>query len=139
VEEERLLRNADPYTCLQEDGRPQRSQPDVRLAIYVLFVARFKQYDLAWDHVGKVIECLQTHRTFDRESHPGLPAGVDKLTLELVTQTFAEQNDVWSSLRNTYHPSVLYRIRLVVLRDVKPVARDQITRPVVVKVVHKTS
>lgn len=141
VEEERLLRAADPYVRVQEDGKPQRKQPDLRLVLYVLFVARFKQYDLGWDHLAKIIECLQSNPTFDREGHPELPAGVDRLTLELVTQSFAEQSDIWSALKTSYHPSALYRVRLVVLRDVKPVLRDQISQPVVVNVhdVHRVS
>jgi len=134
VEEERQLRAADPYLRVQEDGKPQRRQPDLRLILYVLFVARFKQYDSAWEHLGKVIEYLQSNRTFDRASHPELPAGVEKLILELVTQSFAEQSDVWSMLRTTYHPSALYRVRLIVLHDVKPALRDQVTQPITVNV-----
>ena len=134
VEEERQLRAADPYLRVQEDGKPQRRQPDLRLILYVLFVARFKQYDSAWEHLGKVIEYLQSNRTFDRASHPELPAGVERLILELVTQSFAEQSDVWSMLRTTYHPSALYRVRLIVLHDVKPALRDQVTQPITVNV-----
>lgn len=138
VEEERILRTADPYLRVQEDGKPQRKQPDLRLVLYVLFVARFKQYDSAWDHLAKVIEYLQSNRMFERPGHPTLPAGVDKLTLELVTQSFAEQNDVWNMLKSTYHPSALYRVRLVVLHDTKPALRDQVTQPVVIDV-HRVS
>lgn len=137
IEEERQLRPADPYAAVQ-DGRPQRKQPDLRLVLRVLFVARFKQYDIAWEHLAKVIEYLQTNRTFERDEYPDLPAGVDKLTFELMTQSFTEQNDVWNALRTTYLPSALYRVRLVVLRDVKPAPRDQITLPVVVNL-HEVS
>jgi hypothetical protein len=134
VEDERLLRAADPYLRVQEDGRPLRQQPDLRLVLSILFVARFKQYDAAWDHLAKVIEYLQTNRMFDREQNPELPIGVDRLTVELMSQSFAEQNEVWNMLRTSYLPSVLYRVRMVVLRDRKPVLRDQTTQPVVVGV-----
>ena len=134
VEEERLLRAADPYTRVQEDGKPSRKQPDLRLVLHVLFVARFKQYDLAWDHLTKIIEYLQSNRTFEREGDPELPTGVDKLAFELMTQSLAEQNNIWSALRVAYHPCALYRVQLVVLRDVQPVPRDRITLPVVVHV-----
>jgi hypothetical protein len=138
IEEERLLRAADPYVGIQEDGKPQRKQPDLRLVLYILFVARFKQYDVAWDHLAKIIEYLQSNRTFEREVHPDLPVGIDRLMFELMTQSFAEQNDIWNALRTTYHPSALYRARLVVLRDVKPTVPAQITQPVVVNL-HKVS
>lgn len=132
IEEERLLRAADPYVRVQEDGKPQHKQPDLRLILHILFVGRFKQYDLAWENLAKVIEYLQSNRTFERNVYPELPIGVDRLTSELVTQTFAEQSDVWNMLKTGYHPSVLYRVRLVILHDVKPTLRDQITQPVVV-------
>src|SRR5262245_54151596 len=51
LEEERLLRAADPYLGIQDDGKPQRKHPDLRLVLYLLFAARFKQYDTAWDHL----------------------------------------------------------------------------------------
>jgi hypothetical protein len=137
VEEERVLRAADPYIRFQDDGKPLRKQPDLRLVLYVLFVARFKQYDLAWDHLTKVIEYLQTNRTFERDRYPELPDGVDKLTFELMTQNFTEQNNIWSALRAAYHPCALYRVQLVVLRDTTPVARDQITLLPVINV-HRT-
>jgi hypothetical protein len=133
VEEERQLRAADPYVRVQ-DGKPQRAQPDLRLILYVLFVARFKQYDSGWEHLSKVIEYLQTNRTFERADHPDLPDGVEKLILELVTQSFADQSDVWNMLRTTYHPSALYRVRLIVLQDVKPAVQSQISQPPVVNV-----
>src|SRR5687767_5763978 len=44
VEEERQLRAPDLHSRQQGDGRRQKVQPDIRLILYVLFVARFKQY-----------------------------------------------------------------------------------------------
>lgn len=119
VEEERVLRNADPYVRVT-DGVAERVQPDIRLILYVLYVARFKQYDAAWDHLSKIIEQFQTERVIERETTPTLPTGVEKLVFELVTQNFAEQNEVWNALRVTHHPSILYRVKLVAFRDRKP-------------------
>jgi len=134
VEEERVLRGPDPYVSLREDGKPLRVSPDLRLGLYILFVARFKQYDAGWDHLAQIVDFLRTNRTFERADSADLPAGVDRLTVEFITQSFAEQNEVWSALRATYHPSLLYRVRLVVVRDAMPAAADQITQPVVVRV-----
>jgi hypothetical protein len=138
VDEERMLRRPDPYVRVQEDGRRERTQPSLKLVLNVLFVARFKQYDSGWDHLTKIIECLQTNRIFERATSPDLPDGIDRLSLELITQTFAEQSDVWNALRTSYHPSVLYRAQLVIVRDVNPSGRDQITRPIEINV-HRAS
>jgi hypothetical protein len=131
VEEERQLRAPDPYLRIDDNNKPQRKQPDLRLVLNILFVARFKQYDLAWDYLTKTIAYLQHNRLFERATTQDLPAGVERLTFELTTQTFAEQNDIWNALRTTYHPSALYRARLVIVPDEQPVGRDQITQPVV--------
>lgn len=129
VEEERVLRQADLYSRPAEDGSTLRVQPDIRLILYVLFVARFKQYEASWQHLSKIIEHFQTQRVFEPESTPELPAGVEKLVLELVTLNFAEQNEVWNALRTTHHPSILYRVKLIALRDRKPQVPAQVAEP----------
>jgi hypothetical protein len=47
VEQEPVLRAANPYQRTGADGTPYRTRPDVRLNLRVLFVARFKQYEQA--------------------------------------------------------------------------------------------
>lgn len=131
VEEERVLRQADLYARQGEDGIPQRVQPDIRLILYVLFVARFKQYESGWEHLSKIIEHFQTQRVFEPETTPDLPAGIEKLVLELVTLDFAGQNEVWNALRTTLHPSILYRVKLIALRDRKPAVLPQVSEPIV--------
>ncbi len=134
VEEERQLRAADPYLHVQEDGRPRRGQPDLRLVLHVLFVARFKQYDSAWEHLAKVIEYMQSHRIIDRGSELELPVGIERLTFELISQSLSEQSNLWTMLRTSYLPSVLYRVGLVVLRDARPAVQEQVTQPLTINV-----
>ncbi len=129
VEEERVLRQPDLYARQVEDGTTQRVQPDIRLILYVLFVARFKQYESSWEHLSKIIEHFQTQRVFEPENSPDLPAGIEKLVLELVTLDFAGQNEVWNALRTTLHPSILYRVKLIALRDRKPETLPQVSEP----------
>lgn len=117
VEEERQLRAPDLHSRQLEDGTRQKVQPDIRLVLYVLFVARFKQYEAAWEHLSRIIEHLQEVRVFDQATSPELPAGIERLVLELVTLDFAAQNEVWNALRTTHHPSILYRVKLITYRD----------------------
>jgi hypothetical protein len=42
---------------------------------------------------------------------------IEQLIMELITLPFSEQNEMWNALRTTYHPSVLYKVKLVVFRD----------------------
>ena len=66
---------------------------------------------------NKIDQLNEGLRVFERETSPDLPEGVDKLVLELVTLDFAQQNEVWTALRITHHPSILYRVKLITLRD----------------------
>jgi hypothetical protein len=134
VEEERVLRDPDLYARQTEDGTQQRHQPDVRLILYLLFVARFKQYESAWEHLSKIIEHFQTMRVLDHDTVRGLPVGIEKLIVELVTLGFAEQNEVWNALRTTHHPSILYRVRMIVMRDRQPQLQTLVGKPSTIKV-----
>lgn len=120
IEEERTLRSADLRVRHTEDGAKLRVQPDIRLVLYILFVARFKRYEAAWEHLSAILEHLQATPVFDPATAPDLPEGIEKLILELVTLNFAEQNEVWNSLRITHHPSLLYRVKLLAYRDARP-------------------
>jgi len=117
TEEERVLRAADPHARVGEDGTRQRVAPDIRLILSVLFVARFKRYEASWQHLAAILSHMQSQRVFDAAGAPDLPAGVERLTCELVTLTLAEQNELWGALKVNHHPSLLYRVRLLAFRD----------------------
>jgi hypothetical protein len=117
IEEEKTLRAADPYVRISEDGARQRAAPEIRLNFYVLFVARFKLYEHGLAYLSRIIAHFQANRVLDHNNAPALDAGIERLVMELTTQSFAEQNEVWGTLRTTYHPSVLYRVKLLAFRE----------------------
>ena len=85
--------------------------------LHVLFVARFKQYEQGLSYLSRIIQHFQSNRVFNHQNAPGLSEQIDKLILELITLPFSEQNEVWNALRTTYHPSVLYRVKMIVFQD----------------------
>lgn len=117
VEEENTLRSADPYWATAANGASLKVNPEIRVNLYVLFVAHFKQYETGLSYLSRVVEHFQRHRVFDPHSAPQLSNRIGKLVLELVTLPFSEQNEIWSALRTTYRPSVLYKVKMVVFRD----------------------
>ncbi len=117
VEQEPVLRAANPYQRLGSDGTPYRSRPDIRLNLRVLFVARFKQYEQALARLSQILSFFQSTPVLDAQSAPSLPAAIPQLTMELVTQPLNEQNDLWNALRATFQPSLLYRVRMLVFED----------------------
>lgn len=117
VEEENTLRPSDPYQVMSATGEKLMVKPEIRLNLFVLFVARFKQYELGLSYLSDIIQHFQSHRVFDRHSAPELSEDIEKLNLELVTLPFSEQNELWNALRSTYLPSVLYKVKMIVFRD----------------------
>lgn len=128
IEEEKTLRNADPYIRHDSNGKQHKINPDIRLNLYILFVARFKNYDDALKQLSWIIQYFQTNRIIDHQTAPQLHADIDQLILELITLPFAEQNEVWNSLRVAYHPSVLYKVKMLVFRDENEVDVSEISQ-----------
>lgn len=116
IEEEKTLRRANPYTRSTADGTRVAVQPDIRLNAYLLFVSR-ADYLTAWSYLSHTIEYFQKHRVFDQQSTPDLDPRVERLTMELLTLDFSSQNEIWSALRVTQHPALLYKVQLLIFRD----------------------
>ena len=117
IEEENRLRSPDQYMRMSPDGASQKVQPEIRLNLYVLFVVRFKQYEEVLRYLSLIIQYFQNHRLLNHHNAPELSEEIEQLVMELVTLPFSEQNEVWNALRITYHPSVLYKVKMVVFRD----------------------
>lgn len=116
IEQEKILRPADLYSSPVGNGISY-TQPQIRLNLSVLFVARFAKYEDGLSYLSRIIQHFQNHRVFDHQNSPELHESLDQLIMELETMPLAQQNDLWNSLRTTYHPSVLYRVKMVVFRD----------------------
>jgi hypothetical protein len=117
LQEETALRAPDLYQRLGPDGTRQKVQPDIRLNLYVLLVARFKQYEESLHQLSLIIRYFQNHRLFDQHNAPELSENIEQLVVELITLPFSEQNEVWSALRVAYNPSVLYKVKMVIFKD----------------------
>ncbi len=117
IEEENTLRAADPYRSVASDGTVFKVYPEIRINLFVLFVARFKQYEQGLDSLSRIIQHFQTHRVMTHQNSPALSENIEKLIMELTTLPFSEQNEIWNALRTTYHPSVLYKVKMIVARD----------------------
>jgi hypothetical protein len=134
LEEDHTLRSADPNRRMLADGTVQQVKPPIHLNVYVLFVARFKEYETSMRQLSRILGFFQNHRVFDHDSAPGLSDRVEKLTMELLTLSFLEQSNLWGILRAPYQPSVLYQIRMLVFSD-----EQGITAPVVVETMTTTT
>lgn len=126
VEADNTLPQADPFRRSLADGTKVPVTPELRLNLYVLFVARYKQYEVALARLSSILQYFQGNRVIDQEVAPALGPGIGKLVPELVTMTFGGVNEIWSALRTTYHPSILYRVRLIRMVQDDPVPGPEI-------------
>lgn len=127
MQEESTLRAPDLYSRVLPNGARLHVQPEIKLNLYVLFVARFKQYEDALRYLSLIIHYFQGHRVLTQQNAPGLSDDIEQLIMELHTLSFAEQNEVWNALRTTYHPSVLYKVKMVVFRDAEALEAPAVT------------
>ena len=104
LERENTLRAADPYTRTLANGSLQKVQPEIRLNLYVLFVARFKQYEQGLSYLSAIIKYFQSHQLLNQQNAPELDESIEQLSIELITLPFSEQNEVWSALRHYLSP-----------------------------------
>jgi hypothetical protein len=115
IEEENTLRRSDAFQH-ESKGRSIPALPEIRLNLYLLFVADLAQYEFSMDLLSLVVRYFQARRVFTPANSPGLAAypDIEKLTAELITLPFAQQNEVWNALRTSYKPSLLYKMRMIV-------------------------
>jgi hypothetical protein len=136
VEEENILRAPDLYTRKTANGSHQKVHPPVKLNLFVLFVTHFRKYEDSLRYLSFIIRYFQNNRLFNHENSPELNTQIDQLLLELITLPFSEQSEVWSALRVTYHPSVLYKVNMVVFQEEEAETLPQIDED---EVILKTS
>lgn len=117
LEEERTLRRADPYARIGSEGGRVSAVPEVRLNLYLLVVSHFPSYAQSLRNLGSIIRHFQANRVLNHGNAPDLGRDIDQLVFELVTPTFAEQNEIWGTLRTAARPSVLYRVRMIIFES----------------------
>jgi hypothetical protein len=129
LEQDMIMRRDDPFVRVQPDGLSVRARPDVRLNLWVLFVARFHIYEAGLAALSSVLDYFQANPVFDGRSAPALDPRIDRLAVELHTLPMAELNDLWGSLKLAYHPSLLFKVRMIAFRDGDELPGVAVTEP----------
>lgn len=117
MEEEGKLRPADRFGRVDSTGKRETVYPDVRLNLYILFVSYFYDYTDTLHYLGLIVKYFQQHPVLNQQNTPNLAPGIEQLMPELITLPFSEQNEVWNSLRTSYKPSLLYKVKMLVFQD----------------------
>lgn len=99
------------------DGSAEMVRPEVRVNLFLLFVANISDYDESLKALEHVISFFQARHVFNYSGIPSLSDQAGRMVFELYSMTFEQQNHLWGALGAKYQPSVMYKVGLVGIRD----------------------
>ncbi len=100
-----------------EGGKSQRINPQININLYVLFVANLSVYTEAMKSIAHVISFFQLNPSFDYADFAGEKGPKGRLSFDLFSMTFEQQNNLWSVLGAKYMPSVVYKVGMLEIQD----------------------
>jgi hypothetical protein len=65
--------------------------------------------------ISVIIGFFQNNNVFTSEEYPDMKN--DKLIFEIFNLNFLEQNNLWASMGAKYVPSILYKVRMIVIEE----------------------
>lgn len=116
-EEEKTIRSANRFQGVVRNGIKTEGNPSIPLNLIVLFVVKFTDYEQTMKFLSLIIKFFQSNRVHDQYNTPALNPEIGTLTMELLALPINQQNELWSSLRAAYQPSVLYKISMLTFHD----------------------
>ncbi|HEY9698906.1 MAG TPA: DUF4255 domain-containing protein [Trichocoleus sp.] len=116
IEEDRIFKSHLPEYAYS-NGQHLVMEPDLKLNLHILIAANFKQYDQALKYISLVLTFFQSHPFFDSSINADLDPRIEKLVVELQSLNYEQLNQVWAFVGGKQLPSVIYKVRLVVLQD----------------------
>lgn len=119
LEEERIAKTQLP-THAYVNGQHVVREPDIKINVHTLIGANYKQYDEALKFISMVIVFFQSHPVFTPAEYPALDPGIERLAVELQSPTYEQLNQIWGFVGAKQLPSVIYKVRMVVLQDATP-------------------
>lgn len=117
IEEERAMRQQMPGRTMIGG---HEVMPPLELNLVLLFAGRFQQYDQALRTLFQILTFFQARPLFTPASSPGLPKGVERVAMDLLSYAPDQMNQMWACIGAKHLPSVVYRLRMALLQDLEP-------------------
>jgi hypothetical protein len=134
IEEERIFKSQE-MTRRVSDDRNKKSyewrEPDIKLNLYLLISSYHRNYNDSLKVISKIAGFFQRKNVFRRAENgrvinEGMPDNCEKIIVELFSTGFEQQNQIWASLSTGYLPSLVYRVRMLVIDTMPPSDARQI-------------
>jgi hypothetical protein len=95
-----------------------RLSPPLGLNLVLLVTASFgANYAEALKFLSTVLGFFQARPSFNAQNSAGFPRELEKLSMELVNLSTHEVNNIWSILGAKYMPSVVYKVRMLLIQE----------------------
>jgi hypothetical protein len=119
IEEERFLK-----VQVQREKRSadqiQFANPEIKLNLLLMLAVNpgsanpgTDNYLAAMDIFSKAITFFQGTSFFEKKQYPQLAPDIEQFSIELLSLSLEQQNQLWASLGAKYLPSVIYKVRLL--------------------------
>jgi hypothetical protein len=119
VEEEKSYRHPNPQT-VSNNGYYSFQNPELTLNLYIVLYANHSDHREALVLLSYIVQFFQSKNVFENQESPQLGEDIEKLIVDLYSLTFEQQNQLWASLGAKYLPSVVYRVRMVIINEKQP-------------------
>lgn len=116
IEEDRITKAQLPH-IIKNQERPAYTNPSINLNLYIIFAANFKNYPESLKFISYIISCFQAKMVFTPIDTPDLAPCIEKLIVELNTQTPEQQHFIWGIIGSGYLPSVVYKVRMITVQE----------------------
>jgi hypothetical protein len=99
------------------DTRVIYKNPPLYVNIYILIAANMREYADNLKMITLIMQFFQAQNYFTPLTYPGLDSRIAQINADLFTLNFEQINHIWSTLGGKYLPSVMYKIRQLVVED----------------------
>jgi hypothetical protein len=117
IEEERVNRAQTRDIVRGDNGAVGYVNPEIRLQVHLLFIANFRDHADSIKNISSVISFFQANNVFTSARHSELDENIEKIVMELGSYGFEQLSYIWGVLGTNYRPSVVYKMRLVAIRE----------------------
>lgn len=119
IEEERVMREQLPVRQIVA-GRELTLPPPLKVNLIVVVSGRFQHYDQCLRQLSLLLTFFQSHPVFTPTDYPGMPAGIERLSVELLNYGPEQLNQLWTCIGSKHLPAMVYRVRMLWLQDAEP-------------------
>lgn len=104
-----------PESASPTGGSARVHSSPLYLNLSILVSASFIDYAEALKHLSATAVFFQSRKDMTRTSLYDLPAGIEKLDLQLESTTTQELSNLWGMMGGRHYPCLLYKLRMITI------------------------